>query len=237
LQSQLYLLKQLKNLGFKEEILINVYRSMSLSIINYSAPVLIDANKCIENELTWIQRRALKIIGIDQMTAYKKYNIKPIKTQIEDQCKTITEKITENNDHPITKRLLTKNTSSITTRNANKFAPNPANTEKYRNSCLQKCLTTIRNGYSNKYTNPRKTETITIEHQIELEKIKQTHRKPIAISKKKKAIQKKSSKPEKNIKPTQQIPKSELCTICNKWYTARGLKCHITTIHNKPIKQ
>ena len=92
---------------------------MSLSIINYSAPVLIDANKCIENELTWIQRRALKIIGIDQMTAYKKYNIKPIKTQIEDQCKTITEKITENNDHPITKRLLTKNTSFITTRTAN----------------------------------------------------------------------------------------------------------------------
>ena len=171
------------------------------------------------------------------MTAYKRYNIKPIKTQIEDQCKTIIEKIIENNDHPITKSLLSKNTSSITTRNANKFAPNPAKTEKYRNSCLQKSLTTIRNGYSNKYTNPRKTETTTIEHQIELEKIKPTHRKPIAISKKKENMQKKSSEPEKNIKPTQQNPKSELCTICNKWYTARGLKCHLTTIHNKTIKQ
>ena len=46
----------------------------------------------------------------------QKYNIKPIKTQIEDQCKTIIEKIIGNNDHPITKRLLTKNTSSISTR-------------------------------------------------------------------------------------------------------------------------
>ena len=34
-------------------------------------------------------------IGIDQMTAYKKYNIKPITTQIEDQYKTITERIIE----------------------------------------------------------------------------------------------------------------------------------------------
>ena len=211
--------------------------SMSLSIINYSAPVLIDANKCIKNKFTWIQRRALKIIGIDQMTAYKKYNINPIKTQIEDQCKTITEKITENNDHPITKRLLTKNTSSITTRNANKFAPNPANTEKYRNSCLQKSLTTIRNGYSNKYTNPRKTETTTIENQIELEKIKPTHRKPMTITETKKIKEKKSSEPKTNIKSTQPNPKTELCTICNKFYTARGLKCHIITKHNKTIIQ
>ncbi len=106
---------------------------MSLSIKNYSASVLLDANKCTEHELTWIQRTALKIIGIYQMTAYWKYNIKSLKTQIEDQRKTISERIIENNDHPISKRLLTKNTSSITTINANKFAPNPANTGKYPN--------------------------------------------------------------------------------------------------------
>jgi hypothetical protein len=36
--SQIYLLKQLKQLKFKEEILINVYRSLTLSHYTYSAP-------------------------------------------------------------------------------------------------------------------------------------------------------------------------------------------------------
>ena len=39
--SHIYLIKQLKQLKFKEEILINVYRTITLSIYNYSAPLLI----------------------------------------------------------------------------------------------------------------------------------------------------------------------------------------------------
>jgi hypothetical protein len=42
--SQIYLLKQLKQLKFKEEILINVYRSLTLSHFNYSASLLISTS-------------------------------------------------------------------------------------------------------------------------------------------------------------------------------------------------
>ena len=39
--SQIYLLKQFKKLKFKEEVLISVYRSLTLSHFNYSASLLI----------------------------------------------------------------------------------------------------------------------------------------------------------------------------------------------------
>ena len=42
--SQIYLLKQLEQLKFKEKTLINVYRSLTLSHFNYSAPLLISTS-------------------------------------------------------------------------------------------------------------------------------------------------------------------------------------------------
>ena len=38
-------MKQLKSMGFREEILINVYRSITLSQYAYSAPLLCSASQ------------------------------------------------------------------------------------------------------------------------------------------------------------------------------------------------
>jgi hypothetical protein len=60
----IYLLKQLKRLGFKEEILINVYRTLSISVIRYSAPLLVAANEQTKSEMASHHKRVLKIIGL-----------------------------------------------------------------------------------------------------------------------------------------------------------------------------
>jgi hypothetical protein len=49
--SQIYLLKQLKQLKFKDEILINVYRSLTLSHFNYSVPLLISTSANAKKEM------------------------------------------------------------------------------------------------------------------------------------------------------------------------------------------
>jgi hypothetical protein len=78
--SQMFLLKQLKQLKFEEEILINVYRSITLSHYTYSAPLLISTSKNAKTEIAKQQHRFLKIIGITTTEAYEKYNIPPIDT-------------------------------------------------------------------------------------------------------------------------------------------------------------
>ena len=65
--SQKYQLKHhehLKQLKFKEEILINVYRSLTLSHSTYSAPLLISTSKNVKREMAKQQHRFLKIIGL-----------------------------------------------------------------------------------------------------------------------------------------------------------------------------
>jgi hypothetical protein len=61
--SQIYLLKQLEQLKFKVKILINFYRSLTLSHFNYSAPLLISTSANAKKEMAKLQYRSLKIIG------------------------------------------------------------------------------------------------------------------------------------------------------------------------------
>jgi ribonucleases P/MRP protein subunit RPP40 len=57
--SQIYLMKQLKQLKFKQEIIINVYRSLTLSHYTYSAPLLISTSANAKNDMTKQQHRFL----------------------------------------------------------------------------------------------------------------------------------------------------------------------------------
>ena len=83
-------MKQLKNLKFKQEILINVYRSLTLSHYTYSAPLLILTSANAKNEMTKQQHRFLKIIGITPQQAYNKHNILPIEIFIEKRNTSLT---------------------------------------------------------------------------------------------------------------------------------------------------
>ena len=54
-----YLLRQLRQLGFREPILVNVYRSYVKSHLAYSAPALTSATSKLIEEMEVFQRRAL----------------------------------------------------------------------------------------------------------------------------------------------------------------------------------
>ena len=60
----IYLIKKLKSIGFKEEILINVYQSITLSQYLYAATLLISASKTAKEEMSKQQVRFFNIMGI-----------------------------------------------------------------------------------------------------------------------------------------------------------------------------
>jgi hypothetical protein len=93
----------LKQLKFKQEILINVYRSLTLSHYTYSTPLLISTSKNAKTEMAKQQQhRFLKIIGIISSEEYEKYNIPPIDTYIEKTCINIAERMLKDPNHPLT---------------------------------------------------------------------------------------------------------------------------------------
>jgi hypothetical protein len=60
----IYLIKTLKSMGFLEEILVNIYQSITLSQYLYAAPLLISASKTAKVEMAKQQTRFFNIIGI-----------------------------------------------------------------------------------------------------------------------------------------------------------------------------
>jgi hypothetical protein len=90
-------------MGFKEEILVNIYQSIiTLSQYLYAAPILISASRSAKEELLRQQLRFFKIIGITAERALSQYNIPTIESYIEQQCVAVTERILKDAHHPIT---------------------------------------------------------------------------------------------------------------------------------------
>ena len=89
----IYLIKTLKSIGFKEEILVNVYQSITLSQYLYAAPLLISASRSAKEEMLKQQTRFFKIIGITAERALSQYNIPTIESYIDQQCVAVTERI------------------------------------------------------------------------------------------------------------------------------------------------
>ncbi len=73
-------LKQLKHMGFKEEILMNIYRSITLSQYLYNAPLLGSASTQAKKEMEKQQHRFFNITGITSARALEMYKIEPIAT-------------------------------------------------------------------------------------------------------------------------------------------------------------
>jgi pterin-4a-carbinolamine dehydratase len=132
-----YLLRKLRQKGFREEVLVNIYRSLALSHFNYSAPILTTANQNIQKEMEAYQRRALKAIGITAERAAETYDISNITEQVKKHSNKIIAKILSDPSHIITSRL-----SKTTGRTGRKstFKPNKPRTEAYKRSVLQSYL-------------------------------------------------------------------------------------------------
>ena len=145
----IYLVKQLKRIGFKEEILVNVYRSLSLSVLRYNAPLLSAASEQTKVEMNGFQNRILRIIGISAEEAESKYSLRPVDQLLDEECVAKVKRIIADPEHQITKKLGIKNKR---TRSKFIFRLPSAKTAKYQKSCLQKSLRTIRDGCKDVYT-------------------------------------------------------------------------------------
>ena len=99
------LLKRLKFLGFREELLITAYRSYAISHINYSATVLTSASLTAKLEMKAFQNRCLNIIGINTYDAKEKYNIIAIEEHKNTTCIKTHKIMLGNPKHPIAVKL------------------------------------------------------------------------------------------------------------------------------------
>ena len=116
-------------------------------------------------------------------------------------------------------------------RNGNIIIPR-TNTPRYQNSVLQKSLHIIRDGYANKFTDPRKPETTTAAYCVDLQNSQRRHRLPYNASKQN--VAPKPTPIPTPIQPTEEQPPAErlICSICLKTYkTKQTLKQHIKKLH------
>jgi len=216
----IYLIKQLKKMGFKEEILVNVYKSITLSQYIYNAPLLSSASTQAKNEMSKQQKRFFNIIGITAEKALNEYKIPPIDIYVDQQNVNIVERILKDPTHPITQNQQKK--SQYNTRSSQYTVPR-ARTTQYQDSCLQRAMRTIRDGYKDKYTNPRKPETTTTEYIVEIKSVKNQNNKIKNTN---------NQKTSPNNTTEQQSLDNRTCNTCNQTFkSAAGLKQHITKKH------
>ena len=211
-------------MGFKEEILVNVYQSITLSQYLYNAPLLCSTNEMSKAEMVKLQNRFFDIIGITPEKALFEYNIIPIEAYIDQQCLNIVERILKDPYHPITQKQ--NQTHQYNTRNKTIVNITQARTSKYQKSCVQQSLRIMRDGYKNKYTDPRKQETTTNNYLMELQHLKQQNKRLKRAKAKGKHLQAKHTQLVSNNTTTNK------CQICNKiLISAQGLKIHTAKMH------
>ena len=100
-----YLVKRLKYLGFKKDVLLSVYNSYALSHFRYSAPLLAYCSPKVSDEIQSFQRRIMRIINISIEEAKSKFNIDSIECVIETHCVKILQRILADPQHPITSKI------------------------------------------------------------------------------------------------------------------------------------
>jgi hypothetical protein len=89
-------------MGIKEEILMNIYRSITLSQYLYNAPLLGSASTQAKKRNKKKQHRFFNKIGITSARALELYKIESIATFLDHQCVNVVERILKDPTHPIT---------------------------------------------------------------------------------------------------------------------------------------
>ena len=147
-----YLLKRLRQLGFSQKIRTTVYKSMGLSHIIYSAPLLTSVNSDTKDEISSFHNRILRILNIKPEEAAE-HKIQDIHDLIDATCCKLLKRIIAEPEHPLTAKLhrTTRTRSSIG------YKPSVAKTKLYANSFVQKYLRFLRDGAANLYTNSNAT--------------------------------------------------------------------------------
>ena len=138
INSNIFLIKTMKNLGFKNNILITIVKSLILSHIISNSTILCAASSSAKNEMENIMNRIIKILNISQESR-KLHNLTTIQELIDTNCIKILTKILENPEHPLTKSI----TKPQESRHSFKFNIEKSRTTKYEKSFLHQYLTKI----------------------------------------------------------------------------------------------
>ena len=136
------------------------YKSLSLSLVDYAAPLLTSAPASVDYALKKCHKRFLRIINCKPEDAETLHNLLPIDLHIGKRCEQILEKILGDRSHPTTIKLNKKSylERTIQTRASFQFeAPIPKH-ERYNKSFIPKTLRSIRDRSP---VNDQPTHTIT----------------------------------------------------------------------------
>ena len=133
--STLYLLKTLRQLGFNQRALVNVYKSLISSQIAANATTLCSISESAKRDMLAIQKRALRIMNVKE-NDLSSFKIKGIDELIAERCTLQMEKILADSSHPITLGLQ-KRTNVITRNNFEYIIPR-CNTVRHQNSFIPK---------------------------------------------------------------------------------------------------
>ena len=139
-----FLVKQLKRLGFKKDILTTVYKSLFVSHLDYNSPILISATCEIKAQINNVQKRILKIIGIDNKEALENFNIENTNDRIERMSLKRVSKLLANPKNAVSKKYKNDDRSNSLFR----FKTKKARTKIYNDRVVQKCIRTIRDYFS-----------------------------------------------------------------------------------------
>ena len=210
-----FLIKRLKHLGFRQEILVNVYRSHALSHFSYSAPLLTHASSIIRAEMDSFQNRNLRIMNLNQSEIEEKFKIPKLEAHIDNTCTQILKRIINDATHPLTRKLAT----SKGRKGKVKCAASMAKTTHYANSFVQKYLRTLENGSTDLYLHTR----LNIQNTIHIKRvIPQSRLNPPS------PIQ--TNRPKRN---TQEKP-LVACTLCGRSYKeGTGIASHMRSCRTK----
>jgi len=151
----IYLLKRLKQIGFKDEVLIMVYNAYALSHFTYSAPVFSSASLAMKTEMESFQKRALRIINISPEKARDKYKITSIVEHLDKVSVNVLQRILLDRSHPLTVKVSKDTGSRLITRSNFPYLINIGRTEAYNDSFIPKYLRFIRDGTSDLYKQRR----------------------------------------------------------------------------------
>ena len=146
LRSNLFLYKQSKRLNFEKTAIVTAYKSLTLSVVEYAAPILTSAPQSIKTELERFHKRFLNIINSNPIEALNRYSLNPIIEHIDLRCEVILQQVLQDQNHPTTIKL-TKSINpewTIKTRSSFAYESVKANTERFNNSFVPKTLRALR---------------------------------------------------------------------------------------------
>jgi hypothetical protein len=138
-----FLIKQLKRLGFKKDILTTVYKSLFISHLDYNSPVLISTTLETKAQINRVQARILKIIGIKRTESLEKFKIEDPIERIEKMSLKKVSKLLADPQNALSKKY--KNIDR--TNSLFSFKTKKARTKIYNDSVVQKCIRTLRDDF------------------------------------------------------------------------------------------